>query len=139
MGLHLHSTNAMATRSAIGYRKPSGEIVSIYCHWDGYPSHQMPILREHYTTLAAIKQLFKRGWLSVLRTDHGWDMAPKEPGPLHYTDRGESIKDNKPVTDANLVKALESWDQRACCEHLYVYVPGNGGKRGEWQHHPING
>ena len=37
----------MATRSAIGYIRPDGSIRAVYCHWDGSPGHQLPILTEH--------------------------------------------------------------------------------------------
>ncbi len=29
----------MGTRSNIAYKKSDGKIVSMYCHYDGYPEH----------------------------------------------------------------------------------------------------
>lgn len=36
----------MATRSVIGYETPDGGYVGVYCHYDGYPSHMLPQLKE---------------------------------------------------------------------------------------------
>lgn len=43
----------MATRSTIS-AKIGDSIHSIYCHWDGYPSHHNPILTKHYNTQEAV-------------------------------------------------------------------------------------
>ena len=40
----------MSTNSRIGILHEDGTTETIYCHWDGYPEHQMPILTEHYNT-----------------------------------------------------------------------------------------
>ncbi len=46
----------MATRSRIAV-KVRDIYRSIYCHWDGYPSNQFPILTEHYATQEAAELL----------------------------------------------------------------------------------
>jgi hypothetical protein len=38
----------MATRSTIGYETADGGYVGVYCHYDGIPEYQMPILRGMY-------------------------------------------------------------------------------------------
>ncbi len=38
----------MGTRSNIAYKKPSGEVVVMYCHYDGYPEYNGKILYNHY-------------------------------------------------------------------------------------------
>ncbi len=38
----------MATRSTISIENADGTITSVYCHWDGYPSHNGDILLHHY-------------------------------------------------------------------------------------------
>lgn len=38
----------------------------IYCHFDGYPNHHLPILREHYGTVDAVQKLLALGNLSIL-------------------------------------------------------------------------
>ena len=117
----------MATRSAICYRKPYGSIVGVYCHWDGYPDNQLPILKEKYNTLAKAKALIKGGFISSLETNHGWDMKPCEPRVLYYTERGESLEDNKPRQYQCLEIAEREWEQMGC-EYLYVYIPKRGWK-----------
>ena len=59
----------MGTRSRIGVMH--GNIVkSVYCHWDGYLSHNGAILQEHYDSVKA-NQLVALGDLSSLRPNIG--------------------------------------------------------------------
>jgi len=61
----------MATRSTIAYRTPEGRIVAVYCHWDGYPSHNGKILQEHYQEARKIAQLISYGDISSLGAEFG--------------------------------------------------------------------
>ncbi len=56
----------MATRSRIGMVKSDGKIVSVYCHWDGYPSHVGKLLLEDYNTLEKVAELLSHGSISSL-------------------------------------------------------------------------
>ena len=56
----------MATRSNIGIKNSDGSIEMIYCHWDGYPDNQLPILTEHYNTEDKVRELLALGDISVL-------------------------------------------------------------------------
>lgn len=56
----------MATRSRIGIKYSNGSIHSVYCHSDGYYSHNGRILHEHYQCLDKVKQLIALGSLSSL-------------------------------------------------------------------------
>jgi len=56
----------MSTRSVIAFRDLNGTISSIYCHSDGYPSHNGKILQENYTTGKQVQELLKLGNLSIL-------------------------------------------------------------------------
>ena len=57
----------MSTRSAIGmFDEKTGKIKSVYCHWDGYPSHNGAILEEHYTETAKVEKLISLGSISLL-------------------------------------------------------------------------
>ena len=40
----------MGTRSRIGIQLKDDSILSVYCHWDGYPSFNGRVLREFYNT-----------------------------------------------------------------------------------------
>lgn len=61
----------MATRSYIGIRNLNDTVDYIYCHYDGYPSHNGKILAEHYTTLDKVKELLALGDLSILGAEIG--------------------------------------------------------------------
>ena len=129
----------MGTRSAIGYRLPDGSIRAVYCHWDGNPTHQMPILNEHYRTLSKVKALMKPGSMSSLRTTRMWDEpATRDPQPLYHCERppgphcpaGETYAD-PPSVSADCAAAKEYWREHSC-EWLYVYIPRHGGNYRGW-------
>lgn len=69
----------MATRSFIGLWLDNDRtsVKGVYCHNDGYPAHQAPLLRAHETE-AAIEALISPGDMSTLA------------GPEYYVDMGES-------------------------------------------------
>lgn len=59
----------MGTRSRIGVWN-NGAVKSVYCHWDGYLSHNGKILLEHYDE-AKSRTLVDLGDISSLRQDIG--------------------------------------------------------------------
>ena len=61
----------MASRSFIGMENPDGRIVSIYCHWEGTPDTQGPILLAAYTDAFKINALLTLGDLSYLGSEIG--------------------------------------------------------------------
>jgi|TARA_R110002124_G_scaffold110103_1_gene263602 hypothetical protein len=58
----------MGTRSNIAYKKATGEIVSMYCHYDGYPEHNGVVLNNHYNTKSKARALVDNGYQSALKT-----------------------------------------------------------------------
>lgn len=61
----------MATRSRIGVMH--GDVVKhVYCHWDGYLSHNGDILQKHYDSTKA-NNLVALGDISSLRPEIGVD------------------------------------------------------------------
>ena len=56
----------MGTRSNIAYKKSDGKIVSMYCHYDGYPQGNGVILSEHYNTKEKARALVDNGYQSGL-------------------------------------------------------------------------
>jgi hypothetical protein len=90
----------MATRSRLRMCLPSGEAKKpIYCHFDGYPSNMIPLLRGHYNTIEKVRELMALGNLSILA-----ERVKPEPGESHsyerpasgvtiayYRDRGEPL------------------------------------------------
>ena len=137
----------MGTRSAIGYKLPNGDITACYCHWDGYPGHQLPILVKHYQTLEEVEALVAPGSMSSLRTRSTWasynSALQDEDGnflrdkegllmyegartaqPLYHHERGDGMK---PITSNY---PANCWDELMDIEHLYVFHP----EYSYWEH-----
>ena len=57
----------MATTSSISVFNPETNLWhSVYCHWDGYLSHNGKILFEHYSTIDLALKLVSEGDMSIL-------------------------------------------------------------------------
>jgi len=67
----------MGTRSDIIVHRADGKWHRIYCHWDGYLSHNGRILFDHYTDQKHADALVALGNLSIL--------APKTGKPKGHT------------------------------------------------------
>lgn len=141
----------MATRSAIALETPRG-LRAIYCHWDGYPSHHLPILQTCYGSARKAAALIAPGDISCLRTRSTWQSGPtlrdangdpltdtegnwraqddREAQPLYFAERGES--DVAPRRFAS-VDALADWADGCGCEHVYVFRPRAG-----WLHSALS-
>lgn len=65
----------MATRSRIGIENEDGTVSSVYCHWDGYPSHNGKVLIAHYSDREKLKELIDLGAISSLKEN----VSPIEP------------------------------------------------------------
>ena len=87
----------MATRSRIAMEMEDKTVVSIYCHWDGYPSHNGRILIDHYNTHEKVKALIALGRLSSLQErlepSGPHDFSNPEGGVTvaYHRDRGEEF------------------------------------------------
>ena len=92
----------MATRSNIAYRTPEGKIRSVYCHWDGYPTHNGEMLRRYYTTQEKVEALIALGSISSLSKEIGekQDFNARYNGGtvnedwcmVYHRDRGEDLE-----------------------------------------------
>ena len=109
----------MGTRSRIGLQLSDDSILSVYCHWDGYPEFNGAKLQEHFNSYEKAAELIDGGDISCLWTNAGWNNETlPTTGPQYYSSRGE-------VTEPRLDKTL--------CEYLsdgeeYAYLFANG----EW-------
>ena len=132
----------MATRSAIGYRKLDGSVRAVYCHWDGSPEHQLPILKKHYNGIRKVQALIKPGSMSALRTRQLWEHSnvltdddgnwvrdaegmtryvnDRDPQPLYHCERPGMSSDyaQAPITSHY---PRNEWFHRHDCEYLYVF------------------
>ena len=109
----------MGTRSRIGIQLADDSILSIYCHYDGYPEFNGVKLVENFNSRTAAAELIDGGDISSLWTNVGWnnEVLP-ETGPLYYTARGEG---RYPRLDANKYDYLADGE-----EYAYLF------KDGEW-------
>ena len=118
----------MGTRSAIAVKKDNGTVQGIYCHWDGYPTHNGQILANHYPFTKAL-QLVSLGNLSYLREEIGeqqdFDARYKNPGledpnptwsMFYGRDRGEAGQDPKTF---NTVGDFVDHFEASGCEYFY--------------------
>lgn len=96
----------MATRSTIAVRHEDGTVSQIYCHWDGYLSHNGMLLQNHYNTPLAVEFLVSKGDISSLGKRVGvkhpfsaveggipsdeWDKNWGEMTTYYGRDRGEN-------------------------------------------------
>ena len=108
----------MATRSRIGIQLADESILSVYCHWDGYPQFNGVKLVEHFNSRDAVTELIDGGDISALWTNLGWNNETlPETGPLYYSGRGE---DCPPRLDANKYDYLAEGE-----EYAYIYTLNN--------------
>ena len=108
----------MGTRSRIGIELSDSSILSVYCHYDGYPSFNGKVLREFYDTKEKASELINGGDMSCTWTNVGWkNETLPESGSLHYTSRGESIDMNAPRLDKNVEEFFTNNE-----EYSYIFT-----------------
>ena len=117
----------MATRSRIGIQLKDDSILSVYHHWDSYPSWLGRILKTHYNTKEKVSELIDGGDMSSAWTNVGWQNETRsESGPMYYSARGE---DCPPRLDADLCDYLLAVNAE---EYHYVF------RNGEWICYEMN-
>ena len=80
----------MGTRSRIALQLDGDNLVSVYCHWDGYPTFNGKILRQYFNTRDKVSELIDGGDISSLWSDSTWDLKESRPNQtLYYSERGE--------------------------------------------------
>tara|TARA_R100000773_G_C4173291_1_gene86109 strand:+ start:79 stop:582 length:504 start_codon:yes stop_codon:yes gene_type:complete len=138
----------MGTRSRIGLTI-GDQIISVYCHYDGYIEHNGRILIEHYSNKELLEELINGGDMSSLRSEHFWDSEPlkkvvhhpdgstkveyvkdadgdciyspvkSEPSPIYYSERGEDAPPK--------LTSLEEFLSGNCGEEwAYLFTVGKG-------------
>jgi hypothetical protein len=109
----------MSTRSNIGILNTDGSCEIVYCHNDGYPKHQAPILLLFGEVEA--RHLLSLGDLSYLqpRLDptgpHSFSSPEHETTIAYHRDRGEDLH---PARTVLKIKAVEQ-------EYCYLYDVAN--------------
>jgi len=114
----------MSTNSRISIKLPNQRKKSIYCHWDGYPDHQLPILRKHYNSVKKAKKLIELGDISYLAPkvepdegqEHSFDDPAKdENGHIlvtiaYHRDRGEDLQYTDTPQQYNYIFDGKKWE-----------------------------
>lgn len=136
----------MGTRSRIGIKLSDDSILSVYHHYDSYPSWLGRHLVEHFNTKDKVSDLIDGGDMSVCYSTDTWnsnfiyqtilrsdgttqkepvknldgsymkDVQKETPSPLYYSERGE---DCPPRLDSGLSEFLDNGEE-------YAYVFENG-------------
>ena len=86
----------MGTRSFIGIEMPSGSILAIYCHWDGYPEGVGKTLLENYTDREKIMELLRLGDISSLSSTPEYTEA-------YHRDKGEELHPARILTIDDMI------------------------------------
>ena len=112
----------MATRSRIGLFLDTEHVLSVYHHWDGYPSWLGVFLQKNYTTKEQIAELIDGGDISCIESEQTWNNDPCQPYVQYYNLRGEKTE---PRLDLNVEDYLEN-EYSADEEYAYLF------ENGEW-------
>lgn len=109
----------MGTRSRIGIQLKDDSILSVYCHWDGYPEFNGVKLIEHFNSYDKASELIDGGDISALWTNVGWNNETLDNlGPLYYSSRGEDLA---PRLDSDLCEYLSPDGSE---EYHYLFTNG---------------
>ena len=111
----------MGTHSRIGIQLADESILSVYCHWDGYPEWLGRTLKTHYNARSLAEELIDGGDMSSCWTDDRWDDSGVKGvyGPQYYSQRNENCP---PRLDADLCEYLLP---DGCEEYHYIYTLNN--------------
>jgi hypothetical protein len=114
----------MGTRSLIGKRLEDGQVRHVYCHWDGYPSHNGALLAEHYADPAKLDALLAEGDISSLDKEVGeehdfddFQNRPEGQTTFYRRDRGEKDVDARTTT-------FESFVRERGIDYIYLFEDG---------------
>lgn len=128
----------MATRSMIAMEQADGSLLSIYiyCHWDGYTEHHLPILKGYYNTTKKVEALLALGDISILRdnveppdgVEHSFDNPAENVVIAYHRDRGDELVKAKSYPNLQNIFAA-----RSDIEFVYVFT-----LKGEWKYSELN-
>ena len=123
----------MATRSVISkIDTKTKKIKAVYCHNDGYLSHNGCILDSHYQDESKVDELLKHGDLSVLDANIGEkinfddiELAHNNKQCMFYArDRGEKPSSREPIILEDDIALLEFADTACHAQYTYMYAFG---------------
>ena len=98
----------MGTRSTIALEFADGTVEQVYCHWDGYLSHNGKILQESYSDPFKLQRLLDLGGISSLDKEigiqHNFNDRLEGVTTFYTRDRGESLTIEKFASFADYVE-----------------------------------
>ena len=106
----------MSTRARIGLRLAEDAILSVYHHWDGYPSWLGVYLVKNYTTKEQVAELLDGGDISCIESETDWNNKECEPHVQYYNGRGENTE---PRLDLNEYEFFTNGE-----EFAYIFDDG---------------
>jgi hypothetical protein len=119
----------MGTRSNIGIVNEDASVTAIYCHWDGYPSHNGKMLLNRYNDISIVNQLMNLGDLSSLREKlypndskpHTFQNQQDDVCVAYGRERNESDVDCKTFKD---ISDFERFAGNSDAEYQYLFNSG---------------
>ena len=117
----------MGTRSTIAVALKTGKVLSVYCHWDGYLSHNGKLLTDHYNTQEKAEALVSLGDISSLGERIA--PAPNEAHTFNHTADGVTVYYGRDRGD-DYVDPIEYVDVTDYYYHLdgneydYLFIDG---------------
>lgn len=105
----------MSTRSLISVEQKDGSVKTVYCHFDGYPSHNGRMLEDNYKTLNKANELVSLGNISSLS---------ESVNQTDFYGRDRNENDQGPETSSSIKQALK---KDYSTEYHYVF------SKGKWQ------
>jgi len=121
----------MATRSVIAIKLENDLYKTVYCHHDGYLTHNGAMLLDHYNKKEKVEELLKLGDLSCLGPNinpnpakpHSFELENRQDNVCvaYGRDRGESGTEAKVLSLKEMFE--ESW-----IEFYYIFIDKN-----EWK------
>ena len=116
----------MGTRSTIALEFADGTVQQVYCHWDGYLSHNGLILAEHYMDPFKLRDLIDQGSISSLdkvvgqKHPSGRQRVAQSYTTFYARDRGEDL------TKEQFVDFQDYLDNHQYEEFEYILRQVNG-------------
>jgi len=128
----------MGTRSNIGIVNEDDSVTAIYCHWDGYPSHNGKMLLNRYNDISIVNQLMLLGDLSSLREK----LYPNDSKPHTFQNQQDDVcvaygrERSESDVDCKIFKDIGDFEKLANntdAEYQYLFEVGR------WTYRKSNG
>ena len=117
----------MGTRSNIGIVNEDASVTAIYCHWDGYPSHNGKMLLNRYNDISIVNQLMLLGDLSSLREK----LYPNDSKPHTFQNQQEDVcvaygrERNESDVDCKIFKDISDFEKFGSgVDYQYLFEDG---------------